>query len=226
MNKTDKVNAILVAGGAGFIGINLIKELIKRNRDYKIIIIDNLTLGKKDNIPENSNLLFINLDISEFKIFSSCINRLNTNYNINEVWHLAANSDIPSGVKDLNIDYKNTFLTTLNIIKTFKNYNLNKIHFASSSAIYGDFGEHLISEESGPLMPISNYGSFKLGSEAVLSSFVEDNNCKLYIYRFPNVVGSPASHGIIYDFVRKLNNNSSFLIANNISSSVKFLSDL
>ena len=207
----EKKDAILVAGGAGFIGINLIKELNKSKKDHKIIIIDNLILGNKENIPKNSNFKFINLDISEFKTFSSYIDKLNAAYSINEIWHLAANSDIPSGVKDLNVDYKNTFLTTLNIIKAFKKYNLKKLHFASSSAIYGDFGDKLISEESGPLMPISNYGTFKLASEAVLSSFVEDNNCKLYIYRFPNVVGSPASHGIIYDFVKRLYNDSSIL---------------
>ena len=76
--------------------------------------------------------------------------------------------------------------------------------FASSSAVYGDLGELLISENSAPLMPISNYGAMKLSSEAILSSHVEQNNTNLIIYRFPNVVGYPATHGVIFDFINKL----------------------
>ena len=56
----------------------------------------------------------------------------------------------------------------------------------------------------GPLFPISNYGAMKLASEAAISAAVESHLKHAYIFRFPNVVGVPATHGVILDFVRKL----------------------
>ena len=91
---------------------------------------------------------------------------------LEEIWHLAANSDIPSGINDPKVDYRDTFLTTFNILNFVKPFlNLNsKIIFSSTSAIYGNVGKK-IHEKSAPLMPESNYGSMKLASEAFISSY-------------------------------------------------------
>src|SRR5262249_33386313 len=78
------------------------------------------------------------------------------------------------------------------------------IRFSSSSSIYGEFGDALIEEDSGPLRPISNYGAMKLASEAQISSALEAFLQRADIFRFPNVVGTPATHGVIHDFVAKL----------------------
>jgi UDP-glucose 4-epimerase len=120
---------------------------------------------------------------------------------------LAANSDIPAGVLDPSVDLKNTFLTTFEILRSMKKYNIKTIHFASSSAIYGDLGEILINENIGPLLPISNYGAMKLASEAQISAACENFLERANVFRFPNVVGIPATHGVILDFVLKLKNN-------------------
>jgi UDP-glucose 4-epimerase len=68
------------------------------------------------------------------------------------------------------------------------------------------FGEHFhpISEDTGPLLPLSYYGAMKLASEAAISAAAEDFLEQVYVFRFPNVVGPRATHGVIYDFVRKL----------------------
>ncbi len=120
------------------------------------------------------------------------------------VWHLAANSDIPAGVHDSNIDYQDTFLTTYHTGLAMKQCGFKTIYFASTSAVYGDHGDNVISELTAPLMPISNYGAMKLAGEAILSAFAEQFIEKLVIFRFPNVVGAPATHGIIYDLINKL----------------------
>ena len=95
-------------------------------------------------------------------------------------------------------------MTTFNIIRACREKNIKKLVFASSSAIYGDHGEKSIYEDISPLMPISNYGAMKLASEAICLAAKHEFLEKLMIYRFPNVVGTPATHGVIYDFVRKL----------------------
>jgi UDP-glucose 4-epimerase len=120
------------------------------------------------------------------------------------VWHLAANSDIPAGVEDANVDLRDTFMTTFNTLQLMKEFEIPVLAFASSSAIYGDLGERPLTEDIGPLLPISNYGAMKLASEAAISAAAERFLERAFLFRFPNVIGVPATHGVILDFVRKL----------------------
>jgi UDP-glucose 4-epimerase len=130
---------------------------------------------------------------------------------IDEVWHLAANSDIPAGIADANVDLKDTFLTTFALLEVMKGFKVGTLNFASSSAIYGDFGGVPIHEDIGPLLPISNYGAMKLASEALISAAAESHLHRANIFRFPNVVGIPATHGVILDFIRKLIDSPEYL---------------
>jgi UDP-glucose 4-epimerase len=81
---------------------------------------------------------------------------------------------------------------------------IGSIAFASSSAVYGDLGDRRLTEDIGPLFPISNYGAMKLASEAMISAALESYLERAWIFRFPNVIGVPATHGVILDLVRKL----------------------
>jgi UDP-glucose 4-epimerase len=92
-----------------------------------------------------------------------------------------------------------------------KENKIGKLFFASSSAIYGDLDDQPLHEDIGPLLPISNYGAMKLASEALISAAVESHLERAYLFRFPNVVGVPATHGVILDFVRKLMTNRNIL---------------
>jgi UDP-glucose 4-epimerase len=109
-----------------------------------------------------------------------------------------------AGIADPGIDLKDTFLTTFELLKVAKALNIPNFRFASSSAIYGDLGGVPVSEDAGPLQPISNYGAMKLASEAQIRAAVEAFLPRADIFRFPNVIGIPATHGVIVDFVRKL----------------------
>jgi UDP-glucose 4-epimerase len=117
---------------------------------------------------------------------------------------MAANSDIPAGIGDAGIDLRDTFMTTFNTLEVMKKHRIPVMAFASTSAVYGDLGDTLLTEDIGPLFPISNYGAMKLASEALISASVESFLEKAYIYRFPNVIGTPATHGVILDFIHKL----------------------
>ena len=186
---------ILIIGGAGFIGSVLTKKLLS---DNNIIVFDKLSLGS-DKFIDIKRVEFYQIDINETQ---KVLNILK-NKSIDEVWHFAANSDIPSGIKNIDIDLLDTFISTVSTLKIMKEIGCKTLCFSSSSAIYG-FSDKRLHEDIGPLMPISNYGAMKLSSEAIISASLESFLEKVCIYRFPNVVGVPATHGVLLDFVRKL----------------------
>ncbi len=195
----------LIAGGAGFVGANLVGELLARGRT--VVIADNFCRGSIANLGASVNLPDLHLiesDLADRAAVETTIKTASGFGNIDEVWHLAANSDIPAGVLDSDVDFKDTFRTTFELLRAMQANNITTLHFASSSAVYGDKGETRLHEEIGPLLPISNYGAMKLASEALASAAAESFLERLNIFRFPNVVGVPATHGVILDFVNKL----------------------
>jgi UDP-glucose 4-epimerase len=195
----------LVVGGAGFIGSNLINHLLIEN-NY-VTIVDDFSIGSALFIKkyiDNTYFRYIQLDVSNFELCELAFFEANCIRKIDEVWHLAANSDIPAGVENPQIDLKQTFMTTFYILQNMKRFNIKKLNFASSSAIYGDFGEKKIHEDIGPLIPISNYGAMKLASEAQIYAASENFLDIVNVFRFPNVVGVPATHGVILDLIIKL----------------------
>lgn len=193
----------LIIGGAGFIGSVLTKKILKDNSN--VIIIDKLSLGSRDYIDSNKVEL-INLDINDM---DSVLKELKGK-KIEEVWHMAANSDIPAGVENIEVDLNDTFMSTVSTLKVMKEIDCKKLYFASSAAIYG-YNENRLHEDIGPLMPMSNYGAMKLSSEAIISASLETFLEKVCIYRFPNIVGVPATHGVLLDFIKKLKKDRSVL---------------
>jgi len=196
---------IIITGVAGLIGSNLSTQMV--NRGYKVIGLDNLKLGKLHNIKhliEKKNFIFKKVNIGDFEILKKVFKNILKKNKISAIWHLAANSDIKKGSKNFEIDFQDTFLTTFNLIKLCKIYSIKKFYFASSSAIYGDLKNLKLKENSGPLLPISAYGSSKLSAEAFISCAKESFLKKAIIFRFPNVVGRPLTHGVIFDFLKKI----------------------
>lgn len=194
----------MITGGAGFIGSNLARALLQRP-SLNLILVDDLSNGGLDllqDVLDNSRVQFRQLDCADGGALTAAVD--GAGGALTDVWHLAANSDIPAGVADPVVDQSRTFQTTVGVLEMMRALAVPTLHFASSSAIYGDLGETLIHEDVGPLLPISNYGAMKLASEAQISAAVEAFLPRANIFRFPNVIGVPATHGVILDFVRKL----------------------
>lgn len=195
---------ILVTGGAGFIGSHLCDSLLACQ--HEITAVDNLSLGIIDNVSHlfnNPQFRFIQGDVLDDVLMQ----RLATEGHFDMVYHLAANSDIAKSHKHPEVDFQNTFLTTFKILELMRNQNINKILFASTSAIYGEVSNSKFSENFGPLRPVSHYGAGKLASESFISSYSTNYGIQAWIVRFPNVVGERSTHGVIFDFIRKLSNN-------------------
>lgn len=200
---------VLVVGGAGFIGSHLCEKLL--NREVRVICVDNLSLGTENSISG----LLIRDDFKFYKADASDMAEMEEIF-LNEqpemVFHLAANSDIQISAKDPEIEYKNTYSTTFAVLSCMRKAGIKRLFFASTSAVYGDKQGVLLDENTPNLMPISYYGAAKLGSEALISAFSYMNDMQSLIFRFPNVIGPGLTHGVIYDFIRKLRKDSSKLI--------------
>jgi UDP-glucose 4-epimerase len=195
----------VVTGGAGFVARTLIERLLARGDD--VVALDNLSRGLRANIAEfdsHPRFAFLETELSDMASFRAALASGVLKGQVDEVWHLAANSDIPAGIADAQVDLRDTFMTTFNTLETMHELGAKRLFFASSSAIYGDFGTRSLTEDIGPLFPISNYGAMKLASEAAITAAAEKFLDVALLFRFPNVVGVPATHGVILDFIRRL----------------------
>ena len=200
---------VLVIGGAGFIGSYLSKKLLEDNAF--VVSYDNLMRGKKENISDqlnNSNFVFIQDDANNVSKLKEVIKE----YQINYIFHLAANSDIQASAEDPQIEFESTFKTTWSILTAMKETGVKNLFFASTSAVYGEPKEGQLFKEDDTLNPISYYGSAKMASEGVIKSFSYMNNFNALIFRFPNVVGPNLTHGVFFDFINRLKDNPQELV--------------
>jgi UDP-glucose 4-epimerase len=196
---------VVVTGGAGFIGSNLIARLLSEGAT--VVAADNFSRGRLENLSASLNhakLTILDRDLADEAQCAAVFDAALDLGQIDEVWHLAANSDIAAGVADPTIDLRDTFLTTFEVLRQMRRARASRLFFASSSAIYGDLKDIELAEDTGPLFPISNYGAMKLASEAQASAAAESFLEQVVLFRFPNVVGVPATHGVILDFIGRL----------------------
>lgn len=192
---------ILVTGGAGFIGSNLIGRLLELG--HRVICADNMQLGNRENVKEylsSPDFTLIEMDVSDIdeleRVMSSC--------GVERVYHLAANSDIQKSGECPGVDINSTFFTTYAVVEAMRRCGVKKLFFSSTGAVYGDKGEQIMREDMGGLAPISYYGGAKLASEAFISAYSYMNDFEVLIFRFPNVIGPKLTHGVIFDFIKKL----------------------
>lgn len=194
---------ILVTGAAGFIGSHLCEVLLK---EHKVVGIDNFLLGNKENISHlrsNKDFTFHQVDITNAKELENVFRT----HTFDAVFHLAANSDISSG--DAHRDFLNTLCTTLMLLEKCRLKGVKDLIFTSSGSVYGETKDYC--KEDHQCEPISHYAAAKLSSEAFIRSYSEMYGIRSFICRFPNVVGEHATHGAIFDFIKKLKVNSSLL---------------
>lgn len=198
----------MVVGGAGFIGSHLCDALLANG--HKVVCVDNFSLGTKENIRhlhENDKFTLYGTDAADK-------NALDEVFDITKpeiVYHLAANSDIQASAVNPDVEYRNTYTTTYNVLYCMRKYGIKKLFFASTSAVYGDKRDVILDENTPNLSPISYYGAAKLGSEALISAFTYMNDLCSLIFRFPNVIGPRLTHGVLFDFIRKLQKDGSHL---------------
>ena len=168
----------IVTGGAGFIGSNLVDELISRGNE--VIIIDNLSTGKIENL--NPKAIFYNLDICDIEKIKPLFN------GVDYVFHLAGLPRVLLSVKDPAETSKVNILGTINVFKSSAEAGVKKVVFYSSSAVYGNQTKMPIREDAEK-KPISPYGLQKLTGELFANLFNELYKLPIISLRFFNVYG-------------------------------------
>ena len=186
---------IIVTGGAGFIGSNIVKELVKNN--YEVHIFDNFTTGRIENIDSLSdNIIIHKFDLTESIDYWPNIKAL-------KIFHLAANADVRGGIHDHQIDFIQNVKVTKSICDYAKDNKIPEVIFSSSATVYGEPDSYPTNEDH-KLIQTSVYGASKLAGEAYLQAYSEYGYFKSTIFRFVSWTGHGYSHGVIYDFVKKL----------------------
>lgn len=191
-----------VTGGAGFIGSHLVDKLMSIG--YSVTVYDNLSSGKKQFIEQHlkkNRFSFIEGDLLDLEKLKKNIK----NHDI--VFHIAANPFVRLGEKQTRLDLEQSGIATYNVLETMRLNNIKKIVFSSSSVVYGETPSIVIPETYGPTLPISFYGAGKLAAEGLISAFCGTFDFQAWIFRFANVVGIRGTHGVIVDFIDKLNKN-------------------
>jgi nucleoside-diphosphate-sugar epimerase len=169
---------ILVTGGAGFIGSNLVDKLI--DEGYKVFIIDNLSSGKKENI--NKKAVFYKADICHLDKILPLFKE------IDYVFHLAANPRVIFSVENPIESHKVNIDGALNVLYASYKNRVKRLIFASSSAVYGDIKKLPLKENITP-NPISPYGLHKLIGEYYCKLFSNLYNLETVCLRYFNVYG-------------------------------------
>ena len=172
------MSKLIVTGGAGFIGSHLVDKLIEEG--HKVIVIDNLSAGKKENI--NSKAVFYKKDICDFEEIKPLFD------GVDYVFHLAAIPRIPFSIKNPIKTSKVNILGTINIFKAASENKIKRIVFASSSSVYGNQEKLPFKEDMIP-NPISPYSLQKFVGEKFAKLFTNLYDIPIVCLRYFNVYG-------------------------------------
>ncbi len=199
----------LVTGGGGFIGSNLVEELLKQG--HSVRVLDNFSTGRRENLAEfKEDIELVEGDIRSYHIVKQAVK------GIEVILHQAALPSVPRSINDPITSNEVNVGGTLNILDAAKDAGVKRVVFASSSSIYGDNPELPKHERMTP-KPLSPYAVSKLTGEHYLHVFNKLYGLETVALRYFNVFGprqDPSSQysAVIPKFIKAINNNEQPMI--------------
>ena len=198
---------VIIFGGAGFIGSFLTEHFLSLAEVHSVVVYDNFSSGKSwhlKNVVEDPRLKIVEKDIHELELFEPACQ-------FDTAVLLAANPDIARAVTEPSIDFREGTVLTEKVLEFIRVRRIPRLIYSSGSGVYGEMGATVLDENHGPLLPISTYGASKLASEALICSYCHMFGLKASAFRFGNVVGGRQTHGVAYDFLKRLRADSKVL---------------
>lgn len=197
----QRFSKYLIVGGAGFIGSHFADRLLLDAATAQVTIFDNFSSGREwhyERHREDSRLRVIRGDVGDLNALTETVSGHEV------VIHLASNPDIARAATEPQIDFDQGTVLTNNVVESMRRTGVSRLLYASGSGVYGEIGDFEAHEDYGPLVPISTYGASKLAGEALISSYCFMFGITARVFRFGNVVGPRQTHGVGFDFVRRL----------------------
>jgi UDP-glucose 4-epimerase len=197
----ERGKRFFIVGGAGFIGSHFADRLLADRATDRVTLYDNFSSGRAwhyEHHAGDERLRVLRADVSDLERLTDSV----TGHDV--VIHLASNPDIARAATEPSVDFHQGTCLTHNVLEAMRRSGLPRILYASGSGVYGDLGSIEAHEDFGPLVPVSTYGASKLAGEALISSYAAMFGMSGCAFRFGNVVGPRQTHGVGYDFLRRL----------------------
>lgn len=195
-----------VTGGAGFIGSNLTDRLLSLGNE--VVVYDNFSTGRKEFLGDalkNENFTLMEGDLLDLDILKSAVKGCDF------IFHLAANADVRMGCEHPERDLEQNTIATFHVLEAMRENNVKQIAFASTGSVYGE-AEIIPTPENAPFpVQTSLYAASKLAGEGMIAAYCEGFGFQAYIFRFVSILGERYTHGHVFDFYRKLKENSNML---------------
>jgi UDP-glucose 4-epimerase len=192
---------VFISGGAGFLGSHLASALLRRPAIASVVIYDNFSSGTRQHLASalpDPRLRVVEGDLKNVAEVTKAMAACDT------VFHLAANPDIAKAVIQPDIDFWEGTYLAQNILEAMRRNDVRRLFYTSGSGVYGENAAVAFTESHGPCLPISTYGASKLACEALICAYCHMFDLTARAFRFANVVGPRQTHGVGYDFVRRL----------------------
>jgi UDP-glucose 4-epimerase len=190
-----------VTGGAGFIGSHIVDHLIAQGTG--VTVYDNLTTGFEANLSGHRghpSFQLIRGDMLDLDLLARSL------AGHDAVFHFQANADVRGGMEKTRLDLEQNITGTWNVLEAMRLHGAKLIVFSSSATVYGE-PDRFPTPEDAPLIQTSLYGASKLAGEAMLQAYSEYFGIRSIAFRFVSWIGARYSHGVVFDFVRKLRQN-------------------
>jgi UDP-glucose 4-epimerase len=201
VKRSDLGDRYFIVGGGGFIGSHFTDHLIADPSVTAVTLFDNFSSGREWHSERHAGdrrLRLVRGDAGDLSRLTEAM----AGHEV--VIHLASNPDIARAATEPEVDFYQGTVLTNNVVEAMRRSGAQRILYASGSGVYGDLGTREAQEDYGPLLPISTYGASKLAGEALIAAYCAMFGLSGCAFRFANVVGPRQTHGVGYDFVRRL----------------------
>ena len=194
-----------IAGGAGFIGSHFTDHLLGAGDAAAVTLYDNFSSGRAWHYAHHADdrrLHVVRGQVEDTEVLVRALDADGAGHDV--VIHLASNPDIARAARAPTIDFWQGTALTNSVVEAMRRSGARRILYASGSGVYGDLGTHEAHEDHGPLLPVSTYGASKLAGEGLIGSYAYMFGLTGCAFRFGNVVGPRQTHGVGFDFARRL----------------------